>query len=81
MLPVVLAPGLLCDGRLWTEVRRRLRRPVVELDFTRLEQLDAMAAEILERGPARFVLAGFSMGGMAAVLAAAEAPERVAALV
>jgi pimeloyl-ACP methyl ester carboxylesterase len=81
MLSVVLAPGLLCDGRLWSGVRGHLQRPVVELDFSRHDRLESMAANILESAPERFVLAGFSMGGMAAVLAAAEAPERVAALV
>ena len=79
-LEIVLAPGLLCDDRLWAPVRARLASPARTLDFTRDETLAAMAARILAEAPARFVLAGFSMGGMAAMLAAAAAPQRVAGL-
>jgi pimeloyl-ACP methyl ester carboxylesterase len=81
MTPVVLAPGLLCDDRLWSRLRPLLERPVVALDFTRLGRMEEMAEAILREAPRRFVLAGFSMGGMAAMLAASCAPERVAALV
>lgn len=80
MIPVVLAPGLLCDGRLWSRVRARVAAPVVEIDFAGDGELGAMAARVLREAPARFVLAGFSMGGMAAIMAAAAAPERVAGL-
>ena len=77
----MLAPGLLCDARLWAPVRARLAAPTFAVSFADAESLDAMADAILAAGPARFVLAGFSMGGMAAILAAARAPRRVAALV
>lgn len=78
--PVVLAPGLLCDGRIWAAVRPALNAPAVEVSLQPAETLDAMADIILAAAPGRFVLAGFSMGGMAALLAAARAPDRVAGL-
>jgi pimeloyl-ACP methyl ester carboxylesterase len=77
---VVLAPGLLCDARLWDSVRARLGAASRTVEFTDDPTLDAMADRILREAPPRFVLAGFSMGGMAAVLAAARAPERISGL-
>jgi len=81
MIPVVLAPGLLCDDRLWSAVTPLLAGPVMTVDFAEDDTIEAMAERILAEGPSRFVLAGFSMGGMAAVVAAARAPERIAGLV
>ncbi len=78
--PIVLAPGLLCDARLWGPVRARLAAPCVDVDFGEAETLDAMADAILASAAGRFVLAGFSMGGMAAILAAGRARERIAAV-
>lgn len=78
--PLVLAPGLLCDARLWGPVRARLAAPSCDVDFADAGSLEEMADAILAGAPPRFVLAGFSMGGMAAILAAAGAPERVAAV-
>ena len=81
MIPVVLAPGLLCDDRLWSAVTPLLAGPVMTVDFAEDDTIEAMAERILAEGPSRFVLAGFSMGGMAAVVAAARAPERIVGLV
>jgi pimeloyl-ACP methyl ester carboxylesterase len=81
VIPVVLAPGLLCDDRLWSLVRPMLKGEVVIVDFTDDETIHAMADRILMEGPDRFVLAGFSMGGMASMTAAARAPDRIAGLV
>lgn len=78
--PVVLAPGLLCDERLWGPVRQRLQAPASVADFTRDDTLPAMGRRLLKEAPARFVLAGFSMGGMVALLAAFRAPQRIAGL-
>ncbi|MEQ7154678.1 alpha/beta fold hydrolase [Brevundimonas aurifodinae] len=80
MIPVVLAPGLLCDDRLWSAVTPLLAGPVVTVDFAEDDTIEAMADRILTEGPERFVLAGFSMGGMAAMVAAARAPGRIAGL-
>ena len=81
MIPVVLAPGLLCDDRLWSKVQPLLTGEIVTVDFAKDGSLEAMAERILDEGPERFVLAGFSMGGMAAMTAAAREPEQVAGLV
>lgn len=81
MIPVVLAPGLLCDDRLWSKVQPLLTGEIVTVDFASDGSLEAMADRILAEGPERFVLVGFSMGGMAAMTAAARSPEQVAGLV
>ena len=81
MIPVVLASGLLCDDRLWSKVQPLLTGEIVTVDFANDGSLEAMADRILTEGPERFVLAGFSMGGMAAMTAAARSPEQVAGLV
>ncbi len=81
MIAVVLAPGLLCDDRLWSAVTPLLAWPVMTVDFAEDDTIGAMADRILAEGPQRFVLAGFSMGGMAAMVAATRAPERIAGLI
>ena len=81
MIPVVLAPGLLCDGRLWSAMRPDLLGDIISVDFADDDSIQAMAVRILSEAPLRFVLAGFSMGGMAAMTAAASSPERIAGLV
>lgn len=77
---VVLAPGLLCDARLWDAVRARLAAPAVDVDLVGVDSLSAMADRVADAAPPGAVLAGFSMGGMAALLAASRAPERYGAL-
>jgi pimeloyl-ACP methyl ester carboxylesterase len=78
---IVLAPGLLCDDRIWSAVLPLLKGGVMTVDFASDETIRAMADRILFSAPGKFVLAGFSMGGMAALLAAVLAPERIAGLV
>lgn len=81
MTPVVLAPGLLCDARLWSSVVPLLDAEVTTVDFADDDTIEAMADRILAEAPDRFVLAGFSMGGMAAMTAAARSTGRIAGLV
>ena len=81
MIPIVLAPGLLCDDRLWSVLRPQLAGSIVTVNFADDDTIDAMADRILAEGPERFLLAGFSMGGMAAMVAAARAPHRIAGLI
>ena len=81
-VPLALLPGLLCDAALW--------RPQVEAladvadcwvaDFTTQDSIAAMADSVLAAMPARFALAGLSMGGYVALEIMARAPERVARL-
>ena len=79
----MLLPGLACDGELWREQLPALaaRHPVrvadVHFHFDTLEQ---MAAALLVENPGRLVLVGASMGGMLALEAQAQAPERIAGI-
>src|SRR5579872_664099 len=77
--PLVLLPGLLCDAALW-------HGPVAGLadvadswvaDLTRDDSLAAMACRVLQAAPAKFALAGLSMGGYCAFEVMRQAPERV----
>ncbi len=80
--PLVLIPGLMCDGRLFgpqiTEFGRG--RAVHLANITRAATVPALAAQVLEEAPARFALAGLSMGGIVAMEIMAQAPERVTRL-
>ena len=64
-LPTVLIPGFVCTPRLYAEQIPALWRcgPVMIADHTRDETMAAIAARILAAAPARFALAGLSMGG------------------
>ena len=80
LLPIVLAPGLLCDERLWAEVQNRLEGPSSIVSLLHADSLDAMADAILAAASRRCVLAGFSMGAMAVMLVAARAPAWLAGI-
>ena len=81
-IPLALLPGLLCDAALW--------QPQVEAlsdiadcrvaDFTTQDSIAAMAESVLAAMPARFALAGISMGGYVALEIMARAPQRVSRL-
>ena len=76
---VVLLPGLLCDEEIWRPQIDRLGRDhdVFCPGFMDHASIGAMAADILARAPARFSLAGHSMGGRVALEVVARAPDRV----
>ncbi len=78
-IPLLLLPGLLNDAELW-------RAQLADLadiadctvgDQTRGETLQAVAEDVLAQAPARFALAGFSLGGFVAQQILRIAPERV----
>lgn len=80
--PVVMVPGLGSDGAVW-------RRTIAALgpgfdctigDTLSDDSLPGMARRILAGAPARFALAGVSMGGMVALEILRAAPERVTRL-
>ena len=79
---LVLIPGTLCDARVFDDVVDRLpgwRTQVHELgEHTRVEDV---ANAILAEAPARFVAAGFSLGGFIALELLRCAPERVVGVV
>ena len=81
-LPLVLIPGLLCSARLYAAQIPALwtRGPVTIADHTRDASMTAIARRILETSPARFALAGLSMGGYIAFEILRQAPARVAKL-
>lgn len=77
--PLILLPGLLCDAALFAPQMAALAdiaEPVVA-GLTRDDLLRAMAARVLAEAPARFALAGLSMGGYLAQEIMRQAPERV----
>lgn len=81
---LVLLPGLACDAELWAGLLPALasrHRVFVSDVHTRFDTLPAMAAALLdELPPGQHLLAGCSMGGMVALHATLQAPERIAAL-
>ena len=78
MIPLVLIPGMMCDARMWGAVPETLAPRVVHhaLPVTG-ETITEMAAAILRDAPARFALAGLSLGGIVAMDILAQAPARV----
>jgi pimeloyl-ACP methyl ester carboxylesterase len=79
MHALVLIPGLLCDQALW-------RHQIVTFggyvkmtvgDITGQSTLAEMAQAVLDKAPAHFSLAGFSLGGQVALEVMQAAPQRV----
>lgn len=74
---LLLLPGLICDERLWRDVIAGLDARSVVADLTQDDSIGAMAQRALAAAPARFALAGLSMGGYVAFEIMRQAPERV----
>lgn len=74
---LVLLPGLICDERLWRDVISGLDCRAMVADLTKDDSIAAMAARTLAAAPARFALAGLSMGGYVALEIMRQAPGRV----
>ncbi len=82
MTPLILIPGLLCDGRLWSQTSEALAdlaRCEVP-DLAACDSIPAVAETILSHAPREFALAGFSLGGLIALEVWSRAPERVSRL-
>ena len=79
---LILLPGLLCDTGLWEHQKNTLQdiARVTVADLTRFDCIEAMAESVLAQAPARFALAGLSMGGYIAQEIMRRAPERVSRL-
>lgn len=81
-LSLILIPGLLCDERIWRAQRAALANmgevSIAEHDLT--DSLPGIARRILATAPARFALAGHSMGGRIALEVFRAAPERIAGI-
>lgn len=82
MLSLILLPGLAGDATMWRSQCEALAawRPVVADAHARHPTIETMAAAVLAEHPGRLVLCGASMGGMVAMEAARQAPDRIAAL-
>ncbi len=82
-LPIVLVPGLLASPRLYAEQIPELWRlgPVSVATHARDDSMAAIARRVLASAPARFALAGLSMGGYICFEILRQAPDRVAKLV
>lgn len=82
-LPIVFAPGLMCDANLFEPQLRKFapERPFMVADFSQDDTVESMARRLLEGAPERFILAGLSMGGIVAFEVLRQAPQRVAGLV
>lgn len=79
MPTLILIPGLLCDQRLWSSQLERLQShaEIAVADITTQSTIAEMAADILKTAPARFSLAGFSLGSQVALEIMRVAKERV----
>ena len=79
---LLLIPGLAANEVMWRAQVAALagRRPLVTDVHTRHASIPGMAAALLEEHPGMLVLCGASMGGMIAMEAARQAPERIAGL-
>lgn len=79
MIPLLLIPGMMCDARLFSPQIAALsgQRTLVLAPIVAHESVEALARDILVNAPARFALAGLSMGGIVAMEVIRQAPERV----
>jgi pimeloyl-ACP methyl ester carboxylesterase len=83
MARLILIPGLAADATMWQSQLRELPsrwNAVVTDVHTRNDSIQAMAAALLREHTGDLVLCGASMGGMIAMEAARQAPERVRGL-
>jgi pimeloyl-ACP methyl ester carboxylesterase len=77
--PLVLLPGMMCDARLFAPQITDLSRDhaVTIAPITQGERIEEIASGLLDVLPAKFALAGLSMGGIVAMELLRRAPERI----
>lgn len=81
-IPLLLLPGTLCDGRLWSHQIEHLADiadPYV-IDVGTDKNLATLAQRILAEAPEKFALAGFSFGGILAFELYRQAAQRITRL-
>ena len=80
--PLVLLPGMMCDARLFGPQINAFshERAVMVAPMNAHDTVAALAADVLAAAPARFALAGLSMGGIVAMEVIRRAPDRVTRL-
>lgn len=76
---IILLPGLLCDACVWEHQVEHLGRSyeVQVPDLRHFDSIAAMARHVLEQAPARFSLAGHSMGARVALETVRMAQDRI----
>lgn len=76
---LVLLPALLCDQELWAHQAKSLTdlAEITVPDLTKADTMKEIARSVLANAPAKFSLAGLSMGGYVAQEIMRQAPERV----
>jgi pimeloyl-ACP methyl ester carboxylesterase len=79
---LLLLSGLLCDETIWADIPQRLAdlADVRIASFRGFSSIPIMAEHVLETAPARFAVAGHSMGGRVALEILRRAPDRVTGL-
>lgn len=77
--PLVLLPGMMCDARLFGPQIAELSADmaITMAPITKGERIEEIASGLLDLLPARFALAGLSMGGIVAMELLRRAPDRV----
>lgn len=80
--PLVFLPGMMCDARLFGPQIAALspEYSIMVSPVTRGERIEEIASGLLDELPARFALAGLSMGGIVAMEVLRRAPDRVTRL-
>jgi pimeloyl-ACP methyl ester carboxylesterase len=80
--PLVLLPGMMCDARLFGPQIDAFshERAVMIAPLGGHDTVAAIAKEVLNSAPAKFALAGLSMGGIVAMEVVRQAPARVTRL-
>ena len=76
MIPLVLIPGMMCDARMWGDLPAQLGQ-ITHILPTQSDTVQTLAAQVLQDAPPRFALAGLSMGGIIAMEALHQAPQRI----
>lgn len=80
--PLVLLPGMMCDGRLFgPQIRHFGRARAIQIaPISNHDRIEDIAVEVLACAPRRFALVGLSMGGIVAMEIMRQAPERISRL-
>ena len=75
--PLVFLPGMMCDARLFGPQIAELSADhcVTIAPVTQGERIEEIASGLLDQLPARFALAGLSMGGIVAMELLRRAPD------
>ena len=82
MTPLVLLPGMMCDGRLFGPQIAALSgsRAIHLAPIDGHGCIESLASDILANAPPHFALAGLSMGGIVAMEMVRQAPGRIGRL-